>query len=656
MKLNIVYLGLIFVFLFGNVALKAQEDELDKLLDLNISDLLNIEIITASKTLQKINEVPATVRVITKEKIKRNGYLTLDDALSDLQGFQFRNISGFNSYVFQRGIPNQNNLTLVLVDGVQINELNSGGFYGGGQYNLDNVERIEVVYGPASALYGTNAISGIINIITKSPKDFQGLETNVVYGTFNTLSADASYRYYNEDSQFGLGVSALYKTSEKADLAGSEGDNNWTDDMENFEDDIAVDAKLLYKDFTLSINFQNKQASRTTNYKSIGTNYLDKGSSWNINFLNGYLKHNYEFTDLLILTSQLYYRDATVLDNTIGYVLDTTKVGYYRPNNLFGIEGILSYKVSEIISLIGGIVYETENLATGFSTTKSNSALTEPPSPAEPNMERNSLISFYVQSHLNFSNYFDLYAGLRYDKSSVYDQVLTPRAGLVFNYDKFGAKLLYASAFRAPKPWDYTSGLGNPNLKPEKMQSFELAVSYNLTENSLFELTLYKNMLHDKLSQVNVTNGFYWDNKGKTDIDGVEFYSEYIKGKFKLYANYTYNYSLYDDKTIVPEIAKHSANFGFSYKFTDKISAGIRNNYLGKRLNNKVIAATNDSMIDAAFLSHLNISYEDFHGFNFRLFVNNLFNAEYYHTSNRPPDRYRQPQRAILFKIEYNLI
>jgi len=63
-----------------------------------------------------------------------NGYFTLEEALSFLPGFQFRNIQGINSYVFQRGIPNQNNLTLVLVDGMQINELNSGGFYAGGQY------------------------------------------------------------------------------------------------------------------------------------------------------------------------------------------------------------------------------------------------------------------------------------------------------------------------------------------------------------------------------------------------------------------------------------------------------------------------------------------------------------------------------------------
>lgn len=652
---NIFCYYFFFTFLISGLTIRAQQDELDKLLDLNINDLLNVEIITASKTLQKISDVPATVRVITHEKIQQNGYTTLEDALSDLQGFQFRNIVGFNSYVFQRGIPNQNNLTLLLVDGIQINELNSGGFYGGGQFNLDNVERIEVVYGPASAIYGTNAVTGIINIITKSPKKSQGFESNILYGSFNTLRANAGYRYYNEKQQFGFGISGLYATTNKTDLGGSKGDYNWSEDMENFEDDISVDTKLLYKDFTLGLTFQNKQASATTNYKSVGTHYLDKGSLWNISFFSSYLKHDYNLSESLNLTSQVYFRDATVHDNTIAFVLDSSQVGYYRPNNLLGIEEILSYKISDHISFISGLVYEYEQLASEFSTTTSNSSTSKPPTPSEPDMQRNSLVSFYFQSRFNFLKYFDLYAGFRYDNSSFYDEVFTPRTGLVFKYDKVGAKFLYASAFRAPKPWDYYNGLGNSDLEPEKMRSFEFSISYSLTENSLFEISLYKNLLDDKLSQVYTGEAWYWDNKGETSIDGVELYSEYKENAFQLYANYTYNYSLFDNKSKVLEIAKHSANFGVRYNLTEKFAVGIRNNYLGERTNPQVISSTNDDRIEAALLTHINISYEKFYGFNFRFFVNNLFNTVYYHTSNRTPERYKQPDRSVQFKIEYNL-
>ena len=154
----------------------------------------NIDVITATKRAQKAHEVPATIRVITAKQIKERGYFTLEDALADLPGIQFRNIQGFNTYTFIRGTVSQNNKILLLIDGIQINELNSGGFYGGGQFNLSNVKRIEVLYGPASALYGTNAISGIINIITRSPKDIAGKKSghgghiSGLYGTFNSAN------------------------------------------------------------------------------------------------------------------------------------------------------------------------------------------------------------------------------------------------------------------------------------------------------------------------------------------------------------------------------------------------------------------------------------------------------------------------------------
>ena len=144
----------------------AQSDSVN-LYDLDLYQLSKLKITSASKVVENKNEISTWVNIITAAEIKRNGYFTLEEALSTLPGFQFRNIQGINSYIFQRGIPNQNNLTLVLIDGIQINELNSGGFYAGGQYNLSNVERIEVMYGPSSVAYGTNAVSGIINIITK---------------------------------------------------------------------------------------------------------------------------------------------------------------------------------------------------------------------------------------------------------------------------------------------------------------------------------------------------------------------------------------------------------------------------------------------------------------------------------------------------------
>lgn len=646
-------LGLVMVLFFQRTM--SQEYKLDNLLKLDIESLLDVNVVSASKILQKISEVPATVHVISSETIKDNGYLTLEDVLADLPGFQFRNINGFNSYIFQRGIPNQNNLILLLLDGIQINELNSGGFYGGGQFNLENVERIEVVYGPASTLYGTNAVSGVINIITKDIEENQGFEASALYGSFNTINGNMSYSKYNDDNQFGMRISTMYKKSEKANLGGADGDWNWTDNMENFEDDYALDFKLKYKKFTFGTNYQLKKSSRTTNYKTTGTNYLDRNSSWNIMFLNTYFTYTHNFSDKVNTQFKAYYRNATVLDNTIGYVLDTEQVGYYRPNSLAGAEGIISFTPIEKLSFIGGVVIENEQLAVGFTKSFSSSSTKKPLPPTKPDVLGNSLLSIFMQGQYYIFNSLSFVTGLRFDNSSVYDQVLTPRLSLIYHKNKFTSKLLYAEAFRAPKPWDYTSGVGNSDLLPEEIQSTELVTTYSIVENLRINMSFYRNNLNKLISKETVDQSYRWVNTGRLTTRGFEISLDYKNKGVSTYANYTFCSSEDDSKEMIPEIARHSANIGLTYNINDHFKINTRGNYLGKRRNPKTISATGTDIIDPAFILHATISYLDFHRLDFQLILRNLLNTEYYHPSNRPPDRYRQPQRSIMIKCSYHI-
>jgi len=611
-------------------------------------------VVTATKKPQRLSEVPATVRVITAEQIKERGYFTLEDVLSDLPGFQFRNILGFNSYVFMRGVPNQNNLILLLVDGIQINELNSGGFYEGGQFNLSNVKKIEVVYGPASALYGTNAASGIINIITNNPRDIQGGHASVLLGNFDTRNIDFRYGYYDEENDFGFSISGMFKQSDKADLREKKGDNNWTENMENFEDDLSFDGKLLYKKFSMGLVYQDKQVSRTTNQKTVGTNYLDSGTNWHIRFINSHIKYVYDKSPKWSSQSQLYYRNATVMDDTIAYIKSDTgatggQTGYYRPNHLLGFENQFNSMLTDKLSITAGFVLEKERLAQNFSKTYSGSPDVKPPTPAKPDMMTNHLASVYLQTQYKFIKDAELTLGLRHDDSSFYGIVNTPRIGLVFNKKNFNAKLLYMEAFRAPKPWDYTWEDGNPDLKPETLRSVELSIAYSFAENLIASLSLYKNNMKGVLTKEESR----WVNGPKLNTDGFETTLEYARGKIKSYLNYTYNSSSYEHGEKVPEIGNHNANIGISYAFTNNIRLNIRGNYLGKRKNPKTITTTGSDYIDAAFVLHFTLSVMEFKNFDFQLIVKNLLDTEYYHTSNRPPDRYRQPQRSIMLKAVY---
>jgi outer membrane receptor for ferrienterochelin and colicins len=661
-KNKLILIGLIFSVCLCYIPLFSQEKDTLKaedILKMSFEDLMNVEVTSASKVQQLIKEVAASVQIVTAEQIKNRGYFTLEEALSDLPGFQFRNIVGFNSYIFMRGAPNQNNLILLLVDGIQINELNSGGFYGGGQFNLSNVEQIEVVYGPASALYGTNAISGVINIITKNPDEKNKGHISVLGGNYKTGMIDFNYNNTMNDKDLGLSISGMYKTSEKADLAGSAGDDNWTNDMENYENDVSLSFKLKYKNYESGIEYQQKKSSNTTYYKSVGDIYSDKNSLWNIFFLNGFLKYTNEISGNLKLNSMIYYRNATVSPNTIDHVIKSTadnpgeQVGYFRPNQLIGMENQCTYKLNEKLMIVGGIVGELEQLSNGFSITQSASQYVTPPEPGKPKMLNNRLFSYFFQLTYKIFDQVSFIGGLRHDFSNYYDEVITPRAGIVFNAGKISLKALYNTAFRAPKPWDYNYGLGNPDLKPEKMRSAELNLSYLAMNNLFFGSSIYKNLIKDKLTKEYVLNGDRWINKDKLNTLGFELYGNYSINDFLFNLNYSYNDSYDQNEADIPEISKQTANAGITYSYDSNLKINLRTNYIGERKNPAIIPATGTNLIDPSFLFHTCISYLDYHSFDFQLKISNILDKKYYHPNNRFAGRYRQPERTFTFKVIY---
>ncbi|MBI9033355.1 MAG: TonB-dependent receptor [Bacteroidales bacterium] len=657
--------GFLFVSLMiSGLSVFAQKTDTitaEQILAMSFDQLMDVEVVSASRYAQKSTQVPATIKVISAEQIKERAYFTLDDVLSDLPGFQFRNILGFNSYSFLRGVPSQNNLILVMINGVEINELNSGGFYGGGHFNLINVDRIEVVYGPASVVYGTNAVSGIINIITLQPEKRNSLIASTSLGNFETSNVDFSYQHANEN--FGILLSAMLKHSNKANLTEMIGDNNWTNSMENFENDQAVDIAIRYKNFNYGLNFQEKKASRTTNYRTIDDKYYDQGTLWDIVFLNTYVEYAIE-KGKNTFKSRAYYRNATVKDKTIGYIeksTDTTsgkQVGYYRPNFQLTLENQYMRNLFENLHLVAGIDLEYEQLAQGFSNSVSGGQDIKPPKPVKPEMLTDLLLSLYAQGQYTLSHSLLFTMGVRQDFSDYYGNVFTPRSALVYNKSGFTGKLMYNEAFRAPKPWDFTSGLGNNSLNPEKMSSTELSLSYILKNKWMFESNIYFNKIRGLLSKETTTEGWYWNNKDEITTIGVEWGVNYNSKYLNAYLNYSYNDSQDQLGDLVPEIADHTFNSGFTaYLFRD-YRVHMRANYLGSRNNpeNNLVHSTGSFVIDDAIIFHSVWAYTGLANFEVQLVVNNLFNTEYYHTSNRPVDRYRQPQRSIkgtiIFKLE----
>jgi iron complex outermembrane recepter protein len=147
------------------------------LTEASLEDLMNIEVTTVSKKEQKLRQAPAAVFVITQEDIRRSGMINLPDLLRMVPGVQSSQVQGGEWAVSARGFNDSySNKLLVLVDGRTVySPINSGVFWDEQDLLLSNIERIEVIRGPGATLWGANAVNGVINVITKSARDTQGV-------------------------------------------------------------------------------------------------------------------------------------------------------------------------------------------------------------------------------------------------------------------------------------------------------------------------------------------------------------------------------------------------------------------------------------------------------------------------------------------------
>jgi outer membrane receptor protein involved in Fe transport len=186
-----------------------------------------LQVSSVSKVAESLFEAPASVLLITADMIKRRGYMDLEQLLHDLQGFDVSRSNGIlYSHVYQRGYRMINtNRILFLVDGVEENDLWGNIVYLSRQYPISSIKSVEVVYGPASTIYGPNAFLGVISVITKNPreitgtnKDF-GIAAEVGYGQNNTRYADVTIAADFPKKEVDLSLTMRYFRSDEFDFS-----------------------------------------------------------------------------------------------------------------------------------------------------------------------------------------------------------------------------------------------------------------------------------------------------------------------------------------------------------------------------------------------------------------------------------------------------
>jgi outer membrane receptor for ferrienterochelin and colicins len=465
------------VLVLGSVC-SAQESKPQDLADLSLEQLSQITVYSASKHEQSVSDAPSSITIITGDEIQRYGYRTLADILETVSGFYITS-DRYQSYVGVRGfgrLGDWNSRILLLVDGHRINSDVLGQAFIGLEFpvDIDLIQRIEIIRGPSSSLYGAEAFFGVINVITRKENQPKREEISFAAGSFGSYGGRATWDDEYKGVVFAL--SGSFYSSAGPTLFFPEFDspatNNGVTSDTNYESYQRVLGTVSWRGFTLQglYNAQNK---------GVPTAYFDSR-------FNDPRTRNVQGIDYLDLSYEHSLGQKWQLDARTSVSKNTLygPVAYDAPPappDIYSYDGQWwdsEIKLSRSLPHSSTLNFGTE-ITDNFRMDQSN--LDPDVSPVATEASTQLVIwAGYAQFDSEISRKFSVSAGVRYDH---YNYGLggstNPRAALIYHAtSSTTAKLLYGSAFRAPVPYETNPDYGpfyvsNPKLQPEKIRSVE---------------------------------------------------------------------------------------------------------------------------------------------------------------------------------------
>ena len=533
----------------------AQEEDIDYS-EMSLEDLLNVEVVTASKTAESSWDAPAVITTVTKEEIKQFGAIQLRELLERVTGMTPNRADGFYfGQVLRGGDPNPDNAnvhTLLLVNGRPIRESYNGSSnqIPFAVFPVNAIERIEIVRGPGSVLYGTNAFEGVINIITNKSND-NDITAFAAGGSDSGKNYGVTANYSKDDFHFHLAANVFEEDGPTTDTVSFDGTPQDPDN--DFQDNMGIMATVSYKDF--SINLYHGESD--WNSISFGPGYFPLTETGETTMLD--LGWNHEFNDKWSMQADITRNDfdfAFLFDTRYG--LDPGQLIHREAQDTL-YEVTAFGNLSDRVSVVFGGVYE--NISGGSKTDEI------------PDYDENRS-SFYFQADYRPVDKIKLIAGGQYNKIENLDGDFVPRLGAIFKFnDSLGAKVLYGHAFRSPAKLQTDQVFGgfgpNPDLEPEKTKNSDLQLFWNKSNYQL-AVTYFKND-EEKLIRVqenpDPNYDVFFDNTESREISGLEIEGKFVPSEsWYILGSYVRNDSEgangNKDVTLAPKsIAKLGANY-----------------------------------------------------------------------------------------------
>ena len=556
-------LAAITVFVMGGVTAQAEE--------LPVYSFDEV-VVTATRTENDVKKVPASTQVITQEDIKRGGATSVRNALSMYANiFQKSKVRGGGHDIIIRGMETKH--SLVMVNGRRIsNEADANGLGNAmslDRININDVEKIEIVRGPSSALYGSEAMGGVLNIITKPSKE-QTLLTGLEHTSEDTshwwhadtgrignfsMTLDARFNKINRSMLDTATESDPYGTAQtyNASLNYYVNDHSYVNAyMDYYSQHLKTDTGTpTMKPITLTtsrgmslsgqamLEGTGSKAYKQKNYGISWNGKTDK-NDWQI---QAYMsKFNWSTTSN---TKVLGSIPPAGMEGMFNFLLQNQKNAYdfnHDEHNMWAIEGRDSLRVNDHHRVTFGAEYVKDKVAgTGLGSNGDGvHSITENGKTKSSSEKTLSSYAAYLQDEIEYGKWF-IVPAIRYDHHSAYGSHTSPKIGVTYNAtDHFRIKANYGDGFKAPSvsqlyyDLDMEMGrgnwvhlTGNPNLKPEKSKSWDLGVEAEFGKG-YGSLTYFDNDVDNLIASIpkgkdsNGHNLYRYENVNKARIKGLE--------------------------------------------------------------------------------------------------------------------------------------
>jgi vitamin B12 transporter len=525
-------------------------------------------VVTAARSETPINEIASSMTVITADDIARENRPTVTELLRDVPGITVANTGGVgqSTRIFMRGT--NSNHVLVLIDGVRVNDPSDpGDAFDFSNLTTDNIERIEVLRGPQSTLYGSQAIGGVINIITKQGKGAPSYSGFAEYGRYNSRRE-------------GVGSSGeIGRTSYS--VTASEGH---TDGISSYDKRLGGHEKDGNDTYTLSANTatrltDNFVAKLTARYNRADTQFDSPGSftrpSDDPNPRNDSRQLNARAAGELSLLDGKWVQELGL--STLNVHRDQLTV-YYDPlgNELFGRQYQSGWR--QTVDWVHHIKLIPDNVVTFGGEAYSDHFKTI--SSSEVNVDNKAL---FIDDQFTPGKNFFVNGSMRVDDNQAFGNQFTWKVAPGYHILSTGTTLKssYGTGFKAPSLAQlYDPSSGNPLLNPEKSKGWDAGFEQSLWADKLvFGSTFFRN---DILQLINFSNSPPYGaiNLGKARTEGVENVVTLRPWKDWRF-NGSYTYTLSENRASDVELARRPRHMGdlgavYQYSALGDVGADIR--------------------------------------------------------------------------------